>query len=187
MKEELKSQTIITLIRNKVKALYPELNTDGMKKVEILTEVLQRGGVGHVRDIGYEIRHFTNNPVFQAVLKQTHPMSIIQRWIKLEKFGHMKNRTRILSNEEVGSLIHIQLEHYSIDDNQINSVNDYFVWGMYLGLMHAADIEVVSANMIQSGSSTLDILEERPCDSIVPEQTRILQLGCYVNSDEDRE
>ncbi|MBL4688185.1 MAG: AraC family transcriptional regulator, partial [Nannocystaceae bacterium] len=101
-------------------------------------------GPAAVVDLGLDLRAWPDNPVFAAVTAASSAVGVLQRWFRLERFGHTRNRTRLLDHD--GHCMTIC--HVAIDGGSISAVNDLFVWGIILAVLERAGFRDIEASLI---------------------------------------
>ncbi|MEM9072303.1 MAG: helix-turn-helix transcriptional regulator [Myxococcota bacterium] len=148
-------------------AAYGETDV-GSSKEELLTFLLERGGPTAILASGLHDRSTREHPVARALARSTSPAELLRRWGRLEKFGHAKNRTRLLDASGTA----IRIEHFSLDETPAHPLNDLFIWGVLLGLLRHAGHEPARAWV---GEVLIYEGELQPVDEM-PAQTSTLRL-----------
>jgi len=114
-------------------------------KLELLRAVAQQDGPGSAVALGATLRDAPPHPVFDAVTAPDDPIAVLERWMRLERFGHTRNRTRLVdSSVTPGS---VGLEHVAQDGGTIDPLADLFVWGMLAGVLERSGCRGVSAEL----------------------------------------
>lgn len=177
------SQTLTAMLRQSVSSTYPDLVVDGLDKVEILDAVYQRAGWTAVVSLGRALRTLTWHPVIRALLAARSLEAIAERWMRLERFGHSRNYTKLLDCRRDGGITTLRLRHVARDGGAIAAVNDLFVWGIFIGLMEAAHVEHLEAGLQVDASSPLFSLYgemQAPSSAPLPEITHTLVLSGHL-------
>ncbi len=63
---------------------------------ELLEDGYRRLGPRALLRVGRGIEEVEFHPLIDALLRAASPQELIERWIRLERFGHARNRTRLL-------------------------------------------------------------------------------------------
>jgi len=142
------STTLNEMLQKRVAAAYPELDIRGKDKVALLRTVEEAYGWSAVVALGEGIRGLTNHPVVRALVALCHPDVVVDRWMRLERFGHSRNYTTVIKKSEQDGDALLTLQHVAKDGGGIVSVNDLFIWGLLIGLMKGAEIENLEAALV---------------------------------------
>jgi AraC-like DNA-binding protein len=168
------SHTLTVMLRDFVATLHPTLNIAGLNKLGILEAVHQAAGWQAVLALGRAVRHFTSHPVLHAVTAQPAPATIVERWLRLERFGHTRNRTQCLTRETQDGLTCLTLRHVANDGGTIQRENDLFIWGIFIGLLEGAGVTDIDAELIDTPFWVHGASVEP--DAVLPAVTHTLRL-----------
>lgn len=173
------SESLTAMLRMALRARFPDLNVDGLDKVGMLSAAVKASGWRAAFELGTEVKGLRAHPVVAALASASYPELVLDRWLRLERFGHSRNRTELLSTQP-GERTTIVLHHVALDGGSIHFVSDLFIWGVLVGLMELAGIEVCSAAIADSPEavavSDRDLLHESTAE--VRGETSVLQLTC---------
>lgn len=122
------SPTLNAMLQSAVASAYPELEMSGLDKVELLRAVMDAHGWAAVVALGRRVGDLEWHPVVRALTASSDPAAVIGRWIRLEHFGHSRNRTELVARDVVGDMITLELRHLALDGGHIVAVNDLFIW-----------------------------------------------------------
>jgi len=176
------STTLMDMLKTSVTETYPEIDVTGSGKVEILNAVMNARGWPAIIELGSRIQDYTWHPVLNAIVASSEPARVLDRWRRLERFGHTRNRTALVRSEFNNRRSLFLLRHTASDGGHIVRVNNLFVWGLLVGLMQAAGIEDVRASLYLSEREAFPIWEEGSVHApsrTLPKVTHTLQLeGC---------
>ena len=146
------SPTLDRLLKTRIAAICPTLDIRNKDKVALLESVMAAQGWLAIVDLGRSIRYLTDHPVVRALVSLRKPEVVIERWMRLERFGHSRNYTRLVdkraaSDDQVREHVQLTLRHVARDGGRIVPVNDLFVWGLQLGLLEAARVPIREARL----------------------------------------
>ncbi len=113
----------------------------------ILSTLCERLGMAAAFDLGLEVRDLPSHPLLSAVTRAVSPVEVVERWLRIERFGHSRNRTRIVNADLPGKVVTMQ--HYAIDGGSIDVRSDLFVWGVFVGLWTRALVRDVAVELPQ--------------------------------------
>ena len=133
-------------------------------KATMLRAVLRARGPAAVFDVGRQIHTLRDRPVMQAILAARNPSGIVQRWIRLERFGHTTHRTEIVDS----SSSWLALRHISTDGAAIDPIDDLFIWGLMVALVELGGFAVVRASVADDVELVLDgetVIGELPTET----------------------
>ncbi len=184
---ELTSQTMVAVIRAAVSAAVPErtLRPDA-SKTELLRMLSDAEGPSAVLRLGTDwfAQRPADNPVMAALMRGPTPDDVVRRWMKLERFGHTRNRTRV-AGESAGKL---QLHHVALDGSNIDALSDLFVWGLILALLKHAGFTDFEASLPQGEAAPMSVVRDGlPHLPRMPTQTTTLMLRWPPPSEERAE
>ncbi len=116
-------------------------------KRTMLRALEQHGGPEAVVASGREIRDLTERPVLDAICASSQPLEVLDRWMRLERFGHTRNRTRLRdvdASRRWAEVVHFAQSagEASGDESELRPepIDDLFVWGLLLGLLERAGV-----------------------------------------------
>lgn len=143
------SPTFNAMLARAIASAHPDLYEEGLEKVALLTRVLDARGWRAVVALGCAIEDLAAHPVIDTITTPDDPEKVLERWMRLERFGHTRNFTTIdaITRDEGSSLITVH--HVARDGGPIMAVNDLFIWGVILGLLRAAGILDTDAVLAQ--------------------------------------
>lgn len=179
------SQALTAVVRSAAAARFPDLDLDGLDrfdhvdKVSLLEAVAEAAGWQAVVALGRELRALEQQPVIRALLQTREPEAIVERWLRLERFGHSRNRTELLACERTGELVRLTLRHVAVDGGAIVAVNDLFVWGLFVALMESAGFENIEAALPTADAAAPFVVHgpsPAPPDAPLPTDTHTLAL-----------
>lgn len=133
-------------------------------------------GPAAVVDLGLDLRAWPDNPVFAAVTAASSAVGVLQRWFRLERFGHTRNRTRLLDHDGDSMTVC----HVAIDGGSISAVNDLFVWGIILAVLERAGFRDLEASLIAPDGVRTPLYAGAAVvlPSPVPAKTETLWIRC---------
>lgn len=173
------SQTLAAMLRRAAALRLPGVEVAQMGKVELLHAVREKEGWSALVSLGREVRKLDSHPVLRALVASGEPSEVIDRWIRLERFGHSRNRSELCSRTLEAEHVSSTLRHVANDGGAIASVNDLFMWGVFIGLLELADVEDIEAALIHASAEPLVIYGERADPALpLPELTHTLRLRC---------
>lgn len=163
------SPALTALLEAAVTSAHPEVRVAGRHKVAILEDVLDLHGWPAVVALGARLRQLHQHPIVRALVAFSDPVDVIERWRRLERFGHARNRLEVVDRPSPDS---IRLRHVALDGGAIEPVNDLFVWGMVIALLEEAGVRDVCAHFATPGESVLFHTAQgaRP-EAVLPERT----------------
>ena len=147
------SHTLAAMLKTAVAAAFPDLDLEGLDKVGVLDAVFDKAGASAIVALGRTVRHLGWHPVVRAVVAARPPDAIVERWIRVERWGHSRNRTRIIERKHLNNTSTLTLRHVTTDGGKIVVVNDLLIWGVFIGLMEATGIKRIHA-VLPSQTST---------------------------------
>lgn len=151
----------------------PGLELDGLDKSALLEAVLARRGASAVVELGRELRSLSDTPVMRTLVASPGVVPVVQRWQRLERFGHARHRTMLIGAEVDGPHARLRLQHVALGGGPVPTGNDLFVWGLLIGLLEMAGAEGIEARWPQG--ARLWPLEAAPGLGL-PEDTATLGL-----------
>ena len=86
------STTLMDMLKTSVTETYPEIDVTGSGKVEILNAVMNARGWHAILELGSRIQDYVWHPVLSAIVAPSEPARVLDRWRRLERFGHTRNR-----------------------------------------------------------------------------------------------
>ena len=104
------SDTLTALVRAGV-ARRLGAPVDG-SKTELLSRLADARGLAAVIEVGLDLRHLPEHPVISALTAAVDGRDLLARWMRLERFGHSRNRTRLEQGAEGEALV----THFAVDD-----------------------------------------------------------------------
>jgi AraC-like DNA-binding protein len=146
------SPALMAMLKRAVSAACPGLDVAGLDKVGLLRAVLEAQGWGSVVALGGRVRDLAGHPILRAVASSPDPVQVLRRWMRLERFGHSRNRTALLAASAEGGECSLTLRHVAIDGGAIAAVDDLYIWGLVIGLVEAAGASDIRAILIQDGA-----------------------------------
>lgn len=149
------SPTLMALVQAGAAGLDPPLAIAGLGKTEALSRIAAQAGGQAVFAAGRGARALGWHPVVQALTAIGDPASILSCWRRLERFGHVRNRTEVVASRPGVAGHAIVLRHRSIDARPTAAVDDLFIWGVLVGLLEAAAVQVRRASLHADGSGCL--------------------------------
>jgi len=183
----LKSNTLNNMIRSAVLRSYPELDIKGLDKTKILEAVAATHGWAAVFSLGQLVKNLGDHPVIHALTTSPTPEVLYERWARLERFGHSRNRTELLSCKREAQRASLKVRHVAVDGGSIASVNDIFMWGLLLGLLEKVGLSDVEASLAQESGKAFALVRagEPVVSGALPAATNTLLLRglCLEHSD----
>ncbi|MEM6996765.1 MAG: helix-turn-helix transcriptional regulator [Myxococcota bacterium] len=128
---------------------------DDADKRTIVTAVFDAHGSRAVVELGRGIRGLPSHPVLDAVTRMPDPLAVVERWMRLERFGHTHHRTRTVDAAPRSTTI----EHVSTSGSAIHPLDDLFVWGLYVGLLERAGVTGASVELVQDDGDAVPLTE----------------------------
>ncbi len=181
----LTSPTLLELMRRGVERRVQRPIDANADKTTQLRAVLEEAGASAVFDLGLDIRSCPPHPLLDVLVAAESATALLERWMRFERFGHTRNRTRIRQPADgdvsrLGVRHAITVEHVAIDDGPIDPVNDLFIWGVLVGLVERAGFTGVSAQLALPDGAWLRIYSDQQVEGFgdVPPETNTLQLTC---------
>lgn len=110
----------------------------GADKTTHLVALAEAHGPGAVVDLGLGLCRLPDNPVFAVITAGETAPQVLQRWIRLERYGHSRNRTRVVSSGRQSNSQSMGLEHFATDGGPLHPLNDLFIWGVLVALLQRA-------------------------------------------------
>ncbi len=129
--------------------IHARLTSEGLSfeksadKTTLLQRLQEARGLQAVFEVGHALRELPSNPVLQALCSGPTAPAVLERWIRLERFGHTRNRTKLLRHTDTQAV----LEHFARDGGAIHPVNDLFLWGLLVALLEQAGFSSVRARL----------------------------------------
>ncbi len=145
-----RSQALVALLKAAMQRHAPDVSVHGADKEALLKTLWSAAGPGAVWEAGLSLRHTGPHPVLDALIAGRTAVEVMERWRRLERFGHTVHRTRVLEqsvSEGGGTMV---LEHFALSGDAILAANDVFVWGLLVGLMERAGVQGLSAHLGES-------------------------------------
>jgi AraC-like DNA-binding protein len=146
------SPSLNAMLVSSIVERYPEIDVDGLEKVELLRAVMKAHGWRSVFELGHAVRGLTWHPVVQSLVACSDPATIVRRWMSLERFGHSRNRISLAACDGDEAATTLTLRHFAPGGGTIVAVNDLFVWGLIVGLLEAAAVTGIEAALILPGA-----------------------------------
>ena len=169
MEREVTSASLRQLIRRGVAARVATPPGPDASKTQMLRALLDACGPAAVVQVGRSLHEFADHPLIAAVTLPPDPVEVLARWIRLERFGHASNRTRLAESSGGEAL----LEHVNADGDPIDPVNDLFMWGVLIALIECAGSVVTSAELVTPGVEMLDEAGNVGLSHVPPSTTRV--------------
>lgn len=150
------SAGLLTLIRGAASRMLPEgtLDIASADKPTLLEALRKAHGYSAVFGAGLMLKNFGEHPVITALLGGDTPVDILERWMLLERFGHTRNRTRITETSLSPHEASLSVHHFAVDGGNIDALDDFFVWGIFVALLVRAGFEDISASLSASLAET---------------------------------
>src|SRR5690606_17232129 len=111
---------------------------EGSDKTAAFRLLALRVGASSLLEVGREIWVSDDHPVVDALVRPGTVLGVIERWMRLERFSHTHNRTRIVETSTAGDKLRLVLEHHAVDGQTIDTQSHLFVWGVLVGLFERA-------------------------------------------------
>lgn len=159
---EPQSPTLMALVHASGAALSPPVDTRGLDKTEALSRIAAQAGWPAVFAAGRAARTLGWHPVVLALTACGEPVAVLERWLRLERFGHARNRAELLAAHQDGERRHLRLRHGAIDGQPVAAVDDLFIWGVLVGLLEAAGTRLERVSLSPDGGGSL--LDDQPLD-----------------------
>lgn len=171
------SATLQTMVAKAIAEAHPELDVAGLDKTATLRAVMDAGGWRAVVDVGRAVRELTWHPVIRALVASSDPKAVVERWMRLERFGHTRNRTELVDDA-------LTIRHFALDGGSIAEVNDLFIWGVLIGLLEAAGVDAIEAAIVSEAEPFVVFGDERAStSSALPARTEVLLLRGRARAD----
>ena len=159
--------------RGVAEALGVPVEPDAPKTI-LLRKLLEGRGPAAVVELGLQVRPLFDHPVLAVLVADGSGRDVLDRWFRLERFGHTRNRTRVVEAQERSVL----LEHYALDGGAVDPVDDLFIWGLLLALFDRAGFTGVQAEARQPSGGSVVLYDEADVRlSTVPPSTELVQLS----------
>lgn len=139
----LTSPTLAAMLRAAVAAAHPDIAVDGRTKEAILDDLVARDGWAAAVRVGAAVDRLRDHPVVHALVTAPTLVSVVERWMLLERFGHTRNRVVVVGTPGVD---HITVRHVARDAGPIAPVSDLFVWGLLIALFELAGARGLTAS-----------------------------------------
>ena len=173
---QLSSARLMSLVRAAVRARLPEidptlnLDIEGLDKTTLLRLLLERQGAAAVVGVGLALAELPAHPVIDAIVRGRTALEVLERWSRLERFGHTRHRTRAQQRDTPRR---IDVEHVALDGGWIDPVHDLFMWGLLVALLKRAGFSNVSAYL-----GTVPIIVDGTAveKSSIPKATSVVTL-----------
>jgi len=167
----------MALVRDTVSARVPGLRGDE-DKTSLLRALAGTHGYWAVVALGRSIRELPTNPVFEAIMAGRDGLAVLERWTRLERFGHSRNRTRGRVLEATDARVRMLVLHEAGDGGPIDPHNDLFVWGLLVGVLERAGCSAVDAALVQEDGTGVPLLRGGSTASLeaLPPHTATLEL-----------
>lgn len=175
----MSSRTLDAMLKGAVAESYPELDIAGRDKEEILHAVIEAHGWPSVVALGRGVRELTWHPVVRALAASSTPSALIERWVRLERFGHSSHRTLLVAAEDAGAMTVLTLRHVALDGERVPAVDDLFIWGILIGLFEVAGANTLDAALLQGAPPAPFPIHGRrrfARTAALPERTDVLRV-----------
>lgn len=149
----LMTQFIITELRKRDPALLPDgIETpDGLRQAQVAGDIKRhilehaeaRGGPELILELGQGIKGFAQAPIIQALKNSRTPNVLFQKWQRLERYGHSKNRAGI--SETAGNEVHIQ--RYAVGGPSPVVVENLMICGFLIALLELSGCRDMQCRM----------------------------------------
>ena len=172
------SSTLMDLIRDTVSRQLPGAVEGDADKTTLLLALLEARGPAAVVEVGLRMRTLSEHPILDALVAGDTPGAVLERWMRLECFGHTRHRTRIVRSDQSLPVPQLMLQHFAIDGGPIHPVNDLFIWGLLIALIERAGFSGLVAMLEQSAEDPTRIYDqgETLCFEVLPQETAMLTL-----------
>lgn len=152
-----------------------------LNKTELLQLLLEQSGPSALVAVGLSFKELPKNAILETLVLGASPCAVLSRWMRLERFSHTHNRTRVLEEASEPGKRELLLEHYALDGKVIDQSSHLFIWGALVALLERAGFPGIVARFAdRNGPPIYDASGLVPFEHI-PESARI----CHVSWAED--
>lgn len=120
-------------------------------KRELLESLVAAADLAVVLEAARVIEALRDHPVFAALTAAPTPATVLDRWIRLERFGHTHHRTRVAERDPSGR--RLVLEHYGLGRGAPTALDDLFIWGIELTLLELSGFSDLEGTLDPEGAA----------------------------------
>ncbi len=115
-----------------------DVRLSALAKRQLLKHIYEKGGAGPLLDIA---RHLdgTSSPVLSVLATAARPEIFIDKWMRLEKYGHAANRTDIRLDENS-----LHCSRYSLQKTEPTPAENALIAGLFFGLCRLAGAQALT-------------------------------------------
>lgn len=175
------NSALVAMVRRAVAERLGDSVAADATKTEQLQALMQADGARAVVQVGLQFAQLPAHPVLTAMTSGPSVTGVLSRWIRLERFGHTRNRTELIGSDADADEDphHASVRHVADDGGPIHPVNDLFVWGLLIALLQRAGFEGIRASLGTSDTSECVLYDDGSVQlQVDPPTTQVVVLRC---------
>jgi hypothetical protein len=155
------NHVLIGLFNAAVRRLVPDYQITGHEsKQELLQTISHATQPWSILQIGQGLKQLSHTPILANLAASRDLNDFHDRWMKLERFGHTKNRTIVTTStlstaaSPATNQIDLEILHYGMDNCLITAEDHLFVWGLLIACYDIAHFDAICAIQDDQGKKS---------------------------------